>query len=774
MKRKIKFILFSIIMITSSCVKSDLDNIRERLTSLEKWQTSVNQEITSLKNILTAMENKDYVTSVTPLEDGSGYVINFVKSGAVTIKHGVKGQDASPPAIGVKKDTNGKYYWTLDGEWLLDEKGNKIPTTGENTAPGHGSSIFVPMIRINKETNKWEISVDNGETWTSTDVNATGPAGPAGPAGPQGPAGPAGGGIGGNSIFSAIDLSAPAKVILTLASDGSLLELPRYTPFTLGEGNNNEPITLIGTATIKLNLPAGLKSSDYSAISARVESPNASGNDIQTKAAPEIHWGVQVVKPTVGANDVCNNDGAVVITPPVEEFGKVAILKVTLIRKDGSELSSSRPLKFSGLVVNDPNGGLSGALGVSPFDIEFLKITGTMGNSDFTAIRSLPNIKGLDLSETTLTEMPFEALRALDNPNVQPTLQKIILPDQITTFGSSVFYDQKALKWVNMPKSLTRIGQAVFTDCHKLEQIELPAGLQSIPYATFWNCKSLEQVIIPNSVTSIGKQAFHYCRALKSIHIPASVTSIGTEAFNYCAALESATIEGPVDFLDHTFIDCHNLKTVVLKGGVKRLEATFYRCKKLERVRDGGNEDYHLPQSITEIGQETFWECESLKAIRFYYDSQISVIGRNAFYSCSSLEFLLMPRLCKTIRDGAFAYCRSLKFIRLDEGLTAIEQKAFMNTGLSTITFPKSLQTIGNSIVSSCYTLEEIIFKGAPPASVHKDAFSWIRNGTVETAGISFLVPEGYKASFESKNWVKYYFASVTGYKVLPSPPYSF
>ena len=49
---------------------------------------------------------------------------------------GADGKDGHTPQIGVRKDTDGIYYWTLDGKWLTDSKGNKIPTTGKDGADG--------------------------------------------------------------------------------------------------------------------------------------------------------------------------------------------------------------------------------------------------------------------------------------------------------------------------------------------------------------------------------------------------------------------------------------------------------------------------------------------------------------------------------------------------------------------------------------------------------------------------------------------------------------
>lgn len=128
-------------------LREQLADHEQRIQTLEKLCRQMNTNITSLQAIVDALQQNDYIKSVTPVQEGSeviGYTIEFVKNGSITIYHGkngqngADGQDGAPgqdgltPVIGVQKDADGKYYWTLDGEWLLDAAGNKVPTTGEN------------------------------------------------------------------------------------------------------------------------------------------------------------------------------------------------------------------------------------------------------------------------------------------------------------------------------------------------------------------------------------------------------------------------------------------------------------------------------------------------------------------------------------------------------------------------------------------------------------------------------------------------------------------
>ena len=160
---------------------------------LQKLCNQMNTNIASLQTIVGALQNNDYIQSITPLmENGKevGYTITFTKSGAVIIYHGkdgangndgqngtngVDGKDGHTPQIGVKQDTDGIYYWTVDGEWLLDDNGNKIKAVGTDGKDGqdgangndgqngtNGTDGITPKLKI--ENGYWYVSYDDGAT----------------------------------------------------------------------------------------------------------------------------------------------------------------------------------------------------------------------------------------------------------------------------------------------------------------------------------------------------------------------------------------------------------------------------------------------------------------------------------------------------------------------------------------------------------------------------------------------------------------------------------
>lgn len=135
----------------------------ERIAELESLCSRLNSNVSALQVILDAVHSEDWVKSVTPLktDDGTvyGYILDFAKSGVLTIyngKDGINGKDGYTPAIEIRQDTDGVYYWVIDGKWMTDANGQRIPA--------RGSSGITPKLRITE--GFWEISYDGGATWT--------------------------------------------------------------------------------------------------------------------------------------------------------------------------------------------------------------------------------------------------------------------------------------------------------------------------------------------------------------------------------------------------------------------------------------------------------------------------------------------------------------------------------------------------------------------------------------------------------------------------------
>lgn len=153
-----------------SAIWEEIMEQQSRIKKLENWCSQLNSNISALQSLVLAIESNDFVKSVTPIIEGGvevGYTISFTKSDPITIYHGIDGKngiDGTSPIIGIKQNTDSIYYWTLNGEWLLNENGDKIRAVGLDGTDGlDGMDGITPQLKI--EEGYWYISYDNEITW---------------------------------------------------------------------------------------------------------------------------------------------------------------------------------------------------------------------------------------------------------------------------------------------------------------------------------------------------------------------------------------------------------------------------------------------------------------------------------------------------------------------------------------------------------------------------------------------------------------------------------
>lgn len=307
------FGLFSCDDYDDTDIRNDIENLEDRVAALEEWQQSVNTNIQSLQGLVAALESRDYITGVTPIKEGDeevGYTITFQNGEPITIKNGENG---STPAIGIAKDTDGRYYWTLDGEALTDEDGNKVYLTGGKGEAG--KDAVAPQVRINPTSNEWEISTDGGKTWKSTGVKATGATGPQGPQGKPG-----------DSIFSGVDTTTdPNSVTFTLAN-GTKITVPRISTMLSIEASESEDNTFTVTSS--------LFNETNNVVDIRVESENADGTTIVTRAV-DTRWTIE--------SSLAGNVMTIVAKPAqAVKYNEKALLKVTVSNADGKVLATGQ------------------------------------------------------------------------------------------------------------------------------------------------------------------------------------------------------------------------------------------------------------------------------------------------------------------------------------------------------------------------------------------------------------------------------------------------
>lgn len=104
------------------------------------------------------------------------------------------------------------------------------------------------------------------------------------------------------------------------------------------------------------------------------------------------------------------------------------------------------------------------------------------------------------------------------------------IPGQIRRIEAEAFRGSR-LERITIPDSVTSIGQGAFRSCERLREVSLPKTMTQIPKKMFQSCSSLKNITLPENVTVIGEDAFRQTSVPPSILLQGKIKEIGAGAF---------------------------------------------------------------------------------------------------------------------------------------------------------------------------------------------------------------------------------------------------
>lgn len=617
-----------------SALRNDLNDLENRVAKLEDLCKQMNTNISSLQTIVTALQNNVYVTGTTPLmKDGKeiGYTITFSKGNPITIYHGKDGQDGedgTTPTIGVKKDTDGVYYWTLNGEFIVVDDG-KIQAEGKDGT--NGTNGTTPQFKI--ENDYWFVSYDNGTNWTQLG-KATGEDG-----------------VGSDSMFSGVDYETSTDYIIFTLSNGTQIKLPTWSAFEALQRLCNETNTNLSALQ---TIVTALQNNDY-----------ITSVDPLTENGKVVGYTIKFAKsnPIVIYN---GKDGADGNTPVISvKKDTDGIYYWTL---DGEFIVvDGQKIKAQG---TDGNNGADGSDGVTPkLEIRegYWWISYDNG-TNWSQLGKATGEDGKDADSIKITQ---------DENNVYFELADGTVITISKTGQSTEFIQFKDLE----VKKLCCLNWD--TDHDNELSYQEAATIVSIGTVFKGNTTivSFNEFQYFNGITDISN-AFQGCTNLWEITLPDNLSTIGDAAFMNCKALSTLLFE-PNSKLQ---IIGGNIHAEALKDGYGKLDAygAFTNCTLLTSIQ--------IPISVIEIECAAFYNCTSLNSVIFEEGAHINTIGGGgiypyygesygggAFSKCISLQSIDIPQSITKLE--AFAFSESgLKSIYIraltPPSLTAVKQVA--------------------------------------------------------------------------------------------------
>lgn len=185
--------------------------------------------------------------------------------------------------------------------------------------------------------------------------------------------------------------------------------------------------------------------------------------------------------------------------------------------------------------------------------------------------------------------------------------------------------------------------------------------------------------------------------------IPEGVTAIGSNAFvSSRFTLQTVQLPSTLTIINESvFSDCANLTTVSGSPSITTIgPSAFYFCTKLTSIPS--------LSSLTSLGTIAFMFCTKLLSIPGFGNSSITTIQNNTFQNCG-ITSITLPSTLTSIGVGTFMSCPNLASISIPTGVTAIPRACFIRCPiLESVTLPTSLQSIGIDAFSSCRMLSTI------------------------------------------------------------------
>ena len=231
-------------------------------------------------------------------------------------------------------------------------------------------------------------------------------------------------------------------------------------------------------------------------------------------------------------------------------------------------------------------------------------------------------------------------------------LEKITIPDTVTTIKGYAFYECSNLKEIQIGNGLKEIGDSVFYECTSLQKVLFPDTVNSMGTSIFYNCINLSEVHLPNIRQNIMANTFYNCKKLTTINFPSTLTTIEDSAFSGCESLPEAILPSGVEKIEsNAFENCKSLKKAVVPDTVSSIGGSaFYGCEALT--------DITLGSKLKKIDSQTFYGCAALPSIMIPYS--VTAIGDSAFVNCTKLTQITVPRNTTSIASNAFSYPKKM------------------------------------------------------------------------------------------------------------------
>ncbi|MBR5942346.1 MAG: leucine-rich repeat domain-containing protein, partial [Clostridia bacterium] len=378
----------------------------------------------------------------------------------------------------------------------------------------------------------------------------------------------------------------------------------------------------------------------------------------------------------------------------------------------------------------------------------------------------LKTIGGGAFSETALTSLTFpDSLESIGKNafNSCASLASLTLGSGLKSIGDAAFFNDTLIaSSLNFSDSLESIGSTAFMNCLNLVSVTFGSSpsaskLKTIGNSAFYyafNTSTIPafSVTFPDALESIGYGAFCSCRALAGVFFGSKLKTIGGEAFSYTNVTSVTLPESLESIGNAAFSDCHSLASVTFGGKLKTIGSYAFEDTALTSVT--------LPESLESIREYAFNDCASFASVTLpFTGDEWTAKGGWDYYGVTDANNTELYAAALTFHEPVFTYDNVPDGVKItgctniDEfpdlvipaklggkDVVEISEYAFYQPGITSVTFPYPLETIGKEAFVNCDLLVSV--------SVPFTKTEWIANGGWDYYGVTYANnPELYSAA---------------------------
>lgn len=425
-----------------------------------------------------------------------------------------------------------------------------------------------------------------------------------------------------------------------------------------------------------------------------------------------------------GAFDLCEGLVEVIIPNGVTSIpsnlfaGCYSLAKVTIgsgVKSIGSEAFSSCKslisLIFPANVTSIGKNALSGCTGLVELYVPenwkgTTKLSGSGVPSECTVIYGAPLAEVVDGVTWHYTVGKENATIVSGNYKGELAIPETLGGYPVTSVGAVAFAGCKGLEQLVISESVLNIGRSAFAGCSGLLSVEIPDSVTNIGTEAFFQCTELTNVSIGRGVLSLGTNAFSQCTGLTTVAIDSGLEKIGPNVFSECTALSRVVLGDEMTFLgSYMFSGCGGLREITIPEKVTHIGAyAFYGT---------GLTDMTIPTGVTNMGYGAFAFCRAL--------TNVTVLGNitndwydNSYYTWEQWDEWdwEMHSVPHASDPSPFSGCTNLRSVVFGDNVRHIGTHMFEGCGLTNVTIPESVYSMGYGAFAYCTALKNVTILG--------------------------------------------------------------